>query len=267
MIIRKNVVVSEDDNRYSKKFVNPVIPDGYRHVTGTDWKTGFQIERITDGSLFEFVPVGCLKNNGTLDGTNFNEKFGRRRFYPDNSDELGEEPIHGTMNLLWNQLQSVREYGGFYVSCAISRSKALKPISIPGRQPWTMVDFDHAMYLARNFEPKKDFSSHLLFGAEYDSILEWLIESGKMTSQEVTEQCDCTSYGRSIYDGNIMGFGTIAEWTQEKAIKGTMAKPAVRGTTLKLDGTKNPLAWRQETQKYIKRPYIGFRVALFIPIV
>ena len=87
-----------------------------------------------------------------------------------------------------------------------------------------------------------------------------------MTVQEITEQCEREVYG-SVYDGNILRFGTVAEWTQEKAIKGTTAKPAVRGATLKLNGTKNPLAWRQETQKYIKRPYIGFRIALFIPTV
>lgn len=266
MIIRKNVVVQEDDDRYSKKFVNPVVPEGYRHVIGTDWKTGFQIERIKDGSLLEFIPVGYLKSNGTLNGIDFNEKFGRRRFYPKNSDELGEEPIHGTMNLLWNQLQSVREYGGFYVSCVISRSRDLKPISIPSREAWTMVDFDRAMNLARNFETSNGLGSHLLFGVEYDSILEWYIESERMTVQEITEQCEREVYG-SVYDGNILRFGTVAEWTQEKAIKGTTAKPAVRGATLKLNGTKNPLAWRQETQKYIKRPYIGFRIALFIPTV
>lgn len=263
MIIRKSTVVSENDERYSKKFVSPVIPNGYRHIAGTNWKTGFQIERIKDGSLFQFVPVGCLKSNGTLDGINFTEKFGRRKFYPDNSDELGEEPIHGTMNLLWNQFQSVREYGGFYVSCVISRSKDLKPISVPGRQPWTMVDFDHAMYLAKSFEVSRTSSSHLLFGAEYDSLLEWFIESNKMEVQEVTGQWDSVGYG-NIYQGNILGFGTVAEWTQEKTIVGTSSKPAVRGTTLTKEGARNPLAWRQGTQKYIKRPYIGFRIALLI---
>ena len=82
-----------------------------------------------------------------------------------------------------------------------------------------------------------------------------------MEVQEVTEQWDSVGYG-NIYQGNILGFGTVAEWTQEKTIVGTSSKPAVRGTTLTKEGARNPLAWRQETQKYIKRPYIGFRIAL-----
>ena len=60
MIIRKNLEVSNDFSRYSNNFVNPVVPDGYRHIGGTNWKTGFKIERIKDGSVLEFIPVGTL---------------------------------------------------------------------------------------------------------------------------------------------------------------------------------------------------------------
>lgn len=263
MIVRKSIMVSENDARYSNRYVNPVVPDGYRKVEGTYWKNGFKIERISDGSILEFIPVGALKSNGTLDGKSFNEKFGRRRFC--NLDELGEEPIHGTMNLLWNQLQSVREYGGFYTTYQISRAENLKPISIPRKQPWTMVDFEHAMYLASSFETKNGLSSHLLFGAEYDSILEWQIESNKITIQEVTEQLP--EICRHICTDDVLNFRNVAVWTQERTVKGTVVKSAVRGSTLRRDGSVNPLAWRQEANKFIKRPYIGFQVALFIPIL
>lgn len=256
-------MVSENDDRYSKKYTTPVVPDGYRQLDDTDWKSGFKIERISDGSILEFIPVGALRSNGTLDGKNFNEKFGRRKF--DDADELGEEPIHGTMNWLWNQFQSVREYGGFYATYQISRAENLKPISIPRKQPWTMVDFERAMYLASSFESKNGLSSHLLFGAEYDSILEWQIESNKMTVSDVTVQESQVS--RNICNNDIVDFRNVAVWTQEKTVKGTLAKPAVRGSTLRRDGSANPLAWRQEANKFIKRPYIGFQVALFIPIL
>lgn len=265
MSFRKNIVVKDDDGRYSKRFTNPVVPEGYRHVEGTDWKNGFRIERIKDGSLLQFVPVGSLKSNGTLDGKKYNEKFGRRPRYPNDPEELGEEPICGTMNPLWNQLQSIREYGGFYSTWPISRSEYLKPVSIPGRQPWTMVNFERAMELATSFETSNGLSSHLLYGAEYDSILEWFIESKRMTVQEITEQIPPRDY-RTFYSYDILGFGNVAVWTQEKSTKGTVIKPAVRGATLKKDGSQNPLAWRQETHRYIKRPYIGLQVALFIPI-
>lgn len=266
MIIRKNLEVSNDFSRYSNNFVNPVVPDGYRHIGGTNWKTGFKIERIKDGSVLEFIPVGTLKNNGTLDGKKFNEKFGRRTFGQENMDEMGEEPIYGTMNVLWNQFQSVREYGGFYVTYPVSRSESLKPISIFSKKPWTMVDFERAVYLASVFENDNGIKSHLLFGAEYDSIIEWYIESNRITLKEATDS-SYENEEKEIFNNDVLTFDNVAVWTQEKTVKGTKARPAVRGATLKRDGTKNPLTGRQETPMYIKRPYIGLQIALFIPIM
>lgn len=263
MSVRKQIVVVENNERYSKNYMNPVIPDGYRHVTYTDWKTGFQIERIKDGSLLEFIPVGYLKSNGTLNEINFNEKFGRRGWYTGDSNELGEEPINGIMNILWNQLQSVRYYGGFYTTCLLSRAENLKPISIPCRQPFTMIDFKRAMHLANSFEHDNSLSSHLLFGAEYDSILEWFVESERMTIRDAIEKE--LSY-RDINENSVLEFGRVAEWTQERISNESEVKAVVRGTSLKARGDRNPLAWRQATYRYIKSPYIGARAALYIPI-
>ena len=264
MNVRENLVAKEDNDYYSKKYVEPVVPEGYRHIKGTYWYSGFQIERIKDGSLFTFIPVGSLKNNGTLDGENFNKKFGRRKWYPYDPDELGEESIYGIQNPLWIQLQSIREYGGFYVSSApISRTENLELMSIPRRKALTAVDFDIAMNLARTFENTYSVSSHLLFGAEYDSILEWLIETNAITIQEVTGGDSFEEY-ENINVNNIYGLGSIGEWTQEKTTKGTESKHAVRGPSNNTDGSKKPLAWREANYKYIKSYYIGFRVALYI---
>lgn len=65
---------------YSEKYVEPVIPKGYRYAYG-EWNEGYVIERISDGSLFTFVPVSCLKDNGTFDGIKFNQRFGRRKWF------------------------------------------------------------------------------------------------------------------------------------------------------------------------------------------
>ena len=261
MASRKNIVASKENNYYSPTYVTPVVPEGYHHVTGTNWNTGFMIERDKDGSMFTFVPVGMLESNGTLDGKTFREKFGRRKWYPKEADELGQESIYGILNPLWNQLQSIREYGGFYVSsCPISRTSKMDLLSIPSRNPLTMVDFDMSIKLAYEFERSDYVSSHLLFGAEYHTMLEWLIETNAVQLEEITDS-DIDFY-QCV--NNIYGLGEIAEWTQEKTIIGTKSKPAVRGATIKSRGGKNAIAWRQENYKYIKRPNIGFRVALFI---
>lgn len=263
MIIRKSKTVKKDDGFYSKKYVEPVVPEGYVHIEGTKWNSGFQIKRKTDGSMFTFIPVGSLKDNGTLD-IEKDQKFGKRAWYSE-KNEFGEEKINGTTKPLWKQLQSVRKYGGFYVSSSpISRTEDLKLVSIQGLPALTMVDFDYAMYLASAFENSPHISSHLLFGAEYDSIYEWFIETEAMTLQEITEKNAFNMYG-GLCINNIYGIGNVAEWTQERIIKKRTSKAVVRGASLKTDESKNPLVWRQATDKYAKRPYIGFRVALYIP--
>lgn len=257
MSIRENNVVSED-NRYSKNYVSPVIPDGYRHVSYTSLETGFQIERIKDGSILQFVPVGALKGNGTLDGMTFEEKFGRRDFFKNDPEELGEEPIYGIKEVLWRQFQSIRYYGGMYVTLPLSRMN-LKPVSIPRRDPWTMIDYKMAAHLGSSFENSNGLSSHLIFGAEYDAMLEWLIETGKATIQDII--------GESLIDidsNELLGLGTVGEWTAEKP-KNSSAKAVVRGATIRTGGIRNPIAWRQATYKYIKSPYIAARAVLYIP--
>ena len=257
MSIRENNVISEN-NKYSNRYMSPVIPDGYRHVSYTSLETGFQIERIKDGSILQFIPVGALKGNGTLDGMTFKEKFGRRDFFKKDPEELGEEPIYGINEILWKELQSIRHYGGMYVSLPLSRMN-LKPVSIPRRETWTMIDHKRAMYLGNSFENDNGLSSHLIFGAEYDTMLEWLVETGKVTIQDIT--------GESLIEvdsNELLGLGKVGEWTAEKP-KNSSAKAVVRGSTIRIDGTKNPIAWRQATHKYIKSPYITARAVLYIP--
>lgn len=263
MKVRKNVAAKKDNDCYSEKYVDPVIPEGYRHIRGTYWYNGFEIERIKDGSMFTFIPVGSLKNNGTLDGKHFDEKFGRRKWYPNDSDELGEESIYGTKNILWKQLQSIKEYGGFYVSSfPISRTADRKLMSILGKNPLTMINFELAMNMSKAFECNNGVTSHLLFGAEYDSILEWFVETKAITVHEIAENILLNSH-ENININNIYGMGRIGEWTQERATKGTETKHAVRG--ISAYGSKRPLAWREANYRYIKSACIGFRVALYIP--
>lgn len=261
MSVRKNLVVAKDYRSGLKNYKNPVVPEGYRHITGTDWKTGFVIERKKDGSKFTFVPVGCLKPNGMLKDMQFDEEFGRRKWYPHDPEELGEEPIMGIENPLWLQNQSIREYGGFYISSyPISISEFLKPSSGVYSRYCTMINFDRAKYIAGSFENTRQISSHLLFGAEYDTMLEWLVETEAISLEDVIEP----NYNGNSPVNNIYGLSDIGIWTQERDTNGNTYKLGVRGAIEKVAGTRNALAWRQAFEKYTKRPDIGFRVALYI---
>jgi len=218
-------------NVCSKNYANPPIPKGYRHILG-EWNNGFTIERDSDGSQFVWIPVGSLDSNGTLDGENFSEKFGRRNYMNDKfSDNAFNEALNGE---LCKQLKSVRKYGGFYISrYNISRGKKEKPQSVKGVIPWVGINFDDAKKIASTIEDNEAVKSHLTFGAEYDSVLEWFIKTEVKTLAEIAE--DSTEWGnhwntenspRKVVEtgsrkkwctNNIYDFaGNVDEWTQEQ---------------------------------------------------
>lgn len=215
---------------YSTNYVNPPIPEGYKHVCG-EWNNGFVIERCSDGSQFVWIPVGSLDSNGTLDGEHFSEKFGRRNYMNDEfSDDEFNEALNGE---LLKQLESVKKYGGFYISrYNISMSSAGKPQSVKGVMPWVNIDLDDAKKIASTIEDNEAVKSHLTFGAEYDSVLEWFIKTGVKTLAEIVE--DSTEWGNywntenspmevvetgsreAWCANNIYDFtGNVREWTQE----------------------------------------------------
>ena len=263
-------------NVYSTNYVNPPIPEGYKHVCG-EWNNGFVIERCSDGSQFVWIPVGSLNSNGTLDGEHFSEKFGRRNYMNDEfSDDEFNEALNGE---LLEQLESVKKYGGFYISrYNISKSSAGKPQSVKGVMPWVNINFDDAKKIASTIEDNEAVKSHLTFGAEYDSVLEWFIETGVKTLAEIIR--DSTEWGNyrnaknSLRDivktgsreeqcvNNIYDFaGNVNELTQENY--GTWNK-VVRGGNYNDIGYHYPVAYRNYNFPFFNYCYAGVRATLYI---
>lgn len=217
-------------NVYSKNYANPPIPEGYKHVCG-EWNNGFVIERSSDGSQFVWIPVGYLDPNGTLDGVSFSKKFGRRNYRNNEFSEEFHETLTGELAM---QLESVKKYGGFYISrYNISKSSEGKPQSVKGVIPWVHIYFDDAKEVAASIENNEKLKSHLTFGAEYDSVLEWFIKSNARSRRDI--ETDSTNWGnywntknaprRVVETGsreewctnNIYDFaGNVNEWTQEQ---------------------------------------------------
>ena len=152
-------------NNVSTNYENPPIPKGYKHICG-EWNNGYVIERRFDGSQFVWVPVGSLDSNGTLDGKNFSEKFGRRNY---TDDEFSNEPLNDE---LIEQVKSVKKYGGFYISrYNISMGYAERPQSVKGVMPWVNIDYYYAGLVASQIADDQAVKSHLTFGAQYDYVL------------------------------------------------------------------------------------------------
>ena len=272
-------------NIATSNYANPPIPEGYKHVCG-EWNNGFVIERCSDGSQFVWIPVGSLDSNGTLDGEHFSQKFGKRKYrnceFDDYYDALNGE--------LLEQLESVKKYGGFYISrYNISKSSAGKPQSVKGVMPWVNIYFDDAKKIASTIEDNEAVKSHLTFGAEYDSVLEWFIKTEVKTLAEIVE--DSTEWGnyrntenspRKVVEtgsreewcaNNIYDFaGNVNELTQErKIIKDTIPGCAlavlsiIRGGSFYGNGSDYPVAYREKYN--VIHDYnidTGFRAVLYI---
>ena len=274
LIIRAlNIITS---HVYSTNYVNPIIPEGYKHVCG-EWNNGFVIERCSDGSQFVWIPVGSLDSNGTLDGEHFSEKFGRRNYMNDEfSDVEFNEALKGE---LLEQLESVKKYGGFYISrYNISKSSAGKPQSVKGIRPWGKINFNDAKKIASTIEDNEAVKSHLTFGAEYDSVLEWFIKTEVKTFAEIAE--DSTEWGnhwntenspRKVVEtgsrekwcaNNIYDLaGNVDEWTQEQH---NSLNRVLRGGDVTYDGDTCPVAYRMIDNPSDQGVDIGFRCTLYI---
>ena len=263
-------------NVYSTNYVNPPILEGYKHVCG-EWNNGFVIERCSDGSQFVWIPVGSLDSNGTLDGEHFSEKFGRRNYMNDgfSADEFNEA-LNGE---LLEQLESVKKYGGFYISrYNISKSSEGKPQSVKGVMPWVNINFYEAKTVVSTIEDNEAVKSHLTFGAEYDSVLEWFIKTEVKTLAEIAE--DSTEWGnhwnienspRKVVEtgsrekwsaNNIYDFaGNVAEWTQEQ---NESSYRVIRGGHYRNNGSNYPVASRSYDFPYHCYDFTGFRATLYI---
>ena len=260
---------------YSGNYTHPPIPEGWEHVEG-EWNNGFVIQD-SKGNQFVWIPVGFLDANGTLDGTNFSEKFGRRNYQDDEfsddefNEEMGEE--------LHKQWESVQKYGGFYISrYNISRSETGEAKSVKEVMPWTNINWFDAMEAAKTFGDGVFVTSHLPFGAEYDSVLEWFIKSQARTTDEIAS--DSTKWGnfrntrnaqhKVVKTGtceewstnNIFDLaGNIDEWTQEK---NESSDRVFRGGSYFNSGSNYPVAFRLCSNPGIYYDCTGFRATLFL---
>lgn len=263
-------------NVYSEGYTIPPIPKGYHHLCG-EWNTGYVIERHADGSQFVWIPVGYLSADGTLNNEDYIEKFGRRTYQ---NDVFSRNDFHEPFcDELREQLESVKKYGGFYISrYNISKNDDGKPQSVKGERPWTDVSFKEAKAMAAMLETTDEVKSHLIYGAEYDSVLAWLIHSGALRYQAIAE--DSSAWGNywntengprevvqtgSCEDWRVNEIydlaGNVDEWTQEKDGKNLYV---IRGGNYYYDGFYCPVSYRCGMHEFRTFHNTGFRAALYI---
>lgn len=186
---------------------NPPILEGFHHLVGTKAE-GFVIQDEF-GSEFTYVPVSELIANGTLDdGRNFNQKFGRRAF---RGETFSEEAFYEKRNPALER--SIKKHGGFYLSrFPISYEKG-RLVSKKGNMPIVDVNFYDAERLAATFTTK-NVKAILPSGAAYDSVYQWLIQSGQVPYGQVVE--DSTKIGNywnlPNFERKVLPTGSNEDW-------------------------------------------------------
>ena len=259
----ENIIWGED-----KGLVIYQIPE--EKVSGIDWKSGL-LQR--NYNQFVWVPVSLLTANATLDGIHFNQKFGRINYKNDEfSESEFHEPLVGELLL---QKESVDKYNGFYIArYEISKTSNGKLRSVKGSFPIAGIMFDRAQKVAAAIVDDEAVSSHLPFGAEYDSVLKWFVETESKTHEEIAVNSNGwgnywpTGYQNKTKTGsqekwcvnNVYDFaGNLFEWTQEQ---NESSYRVVRGGSYAHDGDRYPIARRNPIDSTY--PDVGFRVALYI---
>ena len=266
---KENIIWGKD-----KGLVIYHIPE--EKVSGINWQNPDEVETLMRTyDQFVWTPVGLLTDTGTLDGIYFNEKFGRMNY---KDHEFSESEYHEPLaSELLFQKKSVEKYDGYYSSrYDISKDeKTGKPRSVKGADPWTNINFSTAKEIASTMVESETVTSHLMYGAEYDTREKWAMESGTVTIYEIED--DLTELGnyynnknypvtivKTGEDGcinNIYGFaGNVNEWTQEQ----NGLYRVIRGGCFHSCGYGMSVAQRDYREPYIYYCYIGFRATLYI---
>lgn len=271
-----------------------------------DWEDKDKVKFLMETyNQLVWLPVGKLDANGTLDGVSFTEKLGRRnypngKFYRPKFEEFGD-PMTGEFA---HQVISANGYGGFYITrYNISKNERTgEPQSVKGKMPWTRSCLNDAKRIAATVEKSDTITTHLPFGAEHDSVLEWFIKSGAKTRSEIVE--DSTELGNHydsknflthgvvgssegcVWDAyfnekimlktgsrkeycinNIYDFiGNVSEYTQEESYQYGIKVGVCRGGTFEASGKIYPASCRAKIDITKTFYSIGFRAAFDIKL-
>ncbi len=194
-----------------------------------------------------------------------------------------------------NMVTSVNNNKGFYVARyeASANRDSSKAQSKRGATPWTHISQTNAIDKSKNYNAI--LHSHLMYGIEWDSILNWLkgnatissSTSGETKTMELADiqtnsyswgnyfnstgnaaanECSDQNTGTSEYwkANNIYDLaGNVSEWTQEKWSTGTIR--AHRGGNFCYDGDMYPAAYRSDSDasndNFIN---VGFRSSFYL---
>ena len=270
----KEIMPIEDWNSITKEQINKGIVVVDNKITYDNGQTS---GTVPDFNEYVWVPM--------TDSSKFKRVAWNGPYWNGSSWQNGTHPIAdaSSTNKYWeetasseytNMVSSVSINKGFYISrYEASKKDSVTAQSKRGQNPWVNVSQTTSITASSNMN--ESINSHLVYGVEWDSVLQWALDSqaiiGSKTTGEtktITEddvQKDSRSWGNY---GNSTGgaetnsgseqpggtneswkvnnihdiAGNASEWTQEKF--STDTRRASRGGNCYLDGGIYPAAYR-----------------------
>ena len=193
-----------------------------------------------------------------------------------------------------NMVTSVNNNKGFYVARyeASANSDSSKAQSKRSVSTWTNISQTDAITKSANYN--STLHSHLMYGIEWDSILNWLNENATISSSTKgqtkpmelvdiqTDSCSWGNYSNSTGNAATNSYskqntgtseywkanniydlaGNVSEWTQEKWSTGPGR--ANRGGSYPNYGDSYPAAFRGSTDARNTYNLIGFRASFYL---
>lgn len=233
-----------------------------------------------DGSEFVWVPTTHTAL-ATRDFGSYFYGWSSRSDYWDETD----------LDLYKDMIKSVERYGGFYMGrfeASYGNGNKVSdytPASKRLARPWVRFSPQDIVIACQNlYAENETVQGFFPWGINYDTTLQWLIDSGCKTEEEVTK--DSTSWGNYSDDSFSQGAdgsatgkweetganniydlaGNNWEWTQERYGSGNYV---MRGGGYNLmggscSGADYPAALRDPLPGNDHHPNVTFRVALFV---
>ena len=258
----KEIMPKENWNSITKEDINKGIVVVDNKIT---YDNGQPSGSVPDFNEYVWVPI-TDENKFTRNGWN-KETLGNET----NKEDFWEETESSEYT---NMVSSVSINKGFYISrYEASQKDSETAQSKRGQNPWTSVSQTTSITASSNMN--ESINSHLVYGIEWDSVLQWVLDSqakigsasgGTKTITENDVQSDSRSWGNysnatggaatnagsSAKPGGTNEYwkvnniydlaGNVSEWTQEKYSTGTLR--ANRGGYYSFDGDFYPAANR-----------------------
>jgi type II secretory pathway pseudopilin PulG len=275
---------------------NPVIPAGFVAVNtsdanwnnlSVDWNKGLVIQDAS-GNQFVWVPV---------DGTNvIYQKWSTGVYSYTNTTDDTIPSGFSTTNITTTykgfyiaRYESMFDYNGGSIRAA-SKKSFNKTTSSWTRDSahtgyiWNFITYTDAKSYAENMASSYGYNialigTNLITGAEWDTTMKWIQNSGK----SVTDSRTWGNYSNSLSPANITGYGSIQvsgysnnwkaeniydfagnlwEWSSEKY--STATNYVFRGGTYGTGGATSPAGDRSYSVASYSTQNTSFRIALYI---